>query len=113
MALSASIFRLYASLSMLKCSKDYFFFCCLYCFLPRLIFSPDLVILHNLLGIFTINLVCSHCHLIPKLGESLEGGHCVHDTIFLEEESNELAKKYEFLLFLLLRYMARHLVVKD
>ena len=52
----------------------------------------ELVIFHKLLGIFTINLVCSHCHLISQIGEALEGGHCGHTTISLEETSKESAK---------------------
>ena len=60
-------------------------------------FSPELVIFHKLLGIFTIDLVCSHCHMIPQLGEALECGHYGHATIFLEEASNESAKKLNFL----------------
>ena len=55
-------------------------------------FLPELVIVHKLPVIFKINLICYHFHLITQLGKALEGGHCSHATIFLEEESNKSVK---------------------
>ena len=60
---------------------------------------PELIILHKLLGIFTINLVSSQCHMIPQLGKVLEGGHCGDATILLEGMSNKLAKNLNVLFY--------------
>ena len=97
MDLSASIFQ---TLGLLKYAEvqQGIIFLMLPLLLPSLYyFMSELVIFHKLIRIFTINLVCSHFYMIPQLGKALEGGHCGHATIFLEEASNDLAKKLNFL----------------
>ena len=97
MYLSASIFHTLGLLEHVELQQGLLF--CLFTLLipSSVYFSPELVILHKLLSIFTVNYVCSHCHIITQLGEELEGGHCGNAKNFLEEASNKSAKKLNFL----------------
>ena len=93
MALSASIFQNLSLLDHVKVNRGLILLL-LPLLLPSLpFFLLDLLISHKLLGVFTINLVCSHFHLIAKLGKALEGVHFCHAKNFLEEVINESSKK--------------------
>ena len=100
MALSASIVQTLGLFEHVKVHQR-LILRLLHLLLPSLAyFFPELFILHKLLSTFKINLVCSHCHLIPQLGGALGDGHCGHAKISLEDMRNESDKNlYLFFYF--------------